>query len=47
MQEHIDIIIPWVDGTDKEWQRLKNLYNNSTGDNREIRDTLQMGEKDI
>ncbi len=37
MKEKIDIIIPWVDGSDKEWQRSKNLYKNSVGDDRQIR----------
>ena len=35
----IDFVIPWVDGNDPEWQKEKNLYDesNKTGDSTIVR----------
>lgn len=37
MNEKIDFVIPWVDGNDIEWRAERRKYDNSEGDNREIR----------
>lgn len=37
MKDEIDIIIPWVDGDDLDWQAEKDLYTGKTGDDRKIR----------
>lgn len=37
MKKIVDIVIPWVDGSDEKWQKEKRQYDNSQGDDREIR----------
>lgn len=37
MNEKIDIVMPWVDGSDKRWQEEKSKYDSCKGDDRAIR----------
>lgn len=37
MEKEIDLVLPWVDGSDPEWQHLKSQYSSSGGDSRDIR----------
>lgn len=33
----IDFVIDWVDGSDEEWNSIRNRYNNNGGDTRDVR----------
>ena len=37
MKQKIDIVVPWVDGTDREWQKSFKIYNS----NNELQDTRE------
>ncbi|MBO7698591.1 MAG: Stealth CR1 domain-containing protein, partial [Erysipelotrichaceae bacterium] len=37
MERKIDIILPWVDGNDPKWQKIKERYSDQEGDNRKER----------